>query len=480
MKKVQYSFLFFSFLFLSQDLLAWGDGDRANNGGCKFDKEIGFSGSTIYTKGDEAYIIVDMTDTRYGTTSTVYNAKTCKKVTSGNKTDSNFESLMEKRGFSLSTVVNNSSTLDNTLQNKISFAENSDVVEVKIDTIDNSTKEELNQMISNISNKNASPKIFISQSLKELLSYVSIYKQITNRINSLADEKVNYNYTLALIDKLKSLNIDINYTSNTLLTRKENLEKRILAEQERLEAEQERLETELVDKLFASSVQSIKDVPNWMNKMVQSGRENRISNYIPQVLKLKDFGKTLTPNNFLSSIEYKYILKDLELKSVSKENYHKEYGIRLNYPKKTIYLTQKPTCTNTGKTSTSEFSCGFFWVNTCVGTYAYYNCKGDTSAIARVERTLKGTTKIASALSKGWVYEPMISRYTKSTPNYSSGSSNRRYQEQQEQEELMKEQKNTARKSCLAMCEGMSTEGKGIIWDNSPQRKCKDRCWKIR
>jgi len=304
MKKVQYLFLFFSLFLFSQALLAWGDGDRANNGGCKFDKEMGFSGSTLYTKGDEAYIIVDMTDTRYGTTSTVYNAKTCEKVTSGNKVDSNFEGLMQRKGFTLSKVANNSSTLDSNFQNKISFAENSDAVEVKLDTIDNSTKEELNQIISNISNKNASSEIYISKALKELLSYSSINGQIINKVSSLADEDINYDYALALMNKLKSLNINTNNSISMLVTRKENLQKRILAEQKRIE-------TELVDKLFASSVQSIKDVPNWMNKMVQSGRENRIPNYIPQVLKLKDFGKTLTPNNFLSSIEYKYILKDL-------------------------------------------------------------------------------------------------------------------------------------------------------------------------
>jgi len=403
MKKIQYLFLFFSFLLLPQALFAWGDGDRANNGGCKFDKEMGFSGSTLYTKGDEAYIIVDMTDTRYGTTSTVYNAKTCEKVTSGNKVDSDFEGLMQKKGF-VETALNNSKNIDSTFKNKISFSNNDDEIVTKVESIDSRVSEEINNILSNISNKDITSQINISQGTKEFLTYSSVYSQIINKINSLSDEQINYDYTLALMNKLKSLNINLDASKEILL------------------AKQESLETRINDKLFSSSVQSIKDVPNWMNKMIQSGRENRISNYIPQVLKLKDFGKTLTPNNFLNSIEYKYILKDLTLQNVSKiENNDKYYGISLNYSNKTIDLTQKPTCTKTGKTSTSEFRCGFFLMNTCVGTYDYYNCKGDTSAIAKVEKTLKGTTKVATALNKGWVYEPMISRYTKS--DSSSGSS---------------------------------------------------------
>ncbi len=449
-------------------LYAWGNGDRLNDGSCKFDRETGYIGSSLYTKSNESFIIIDAGDSRYGTTSTVYNALTCEKVTSGEKSESNFSGVMQRKGFT-EIDLGSKNTLDKSFQNKITFFENSDEIRVHVEPIDSSVTEELNTLLVSLSDKSASSPINISNSAKELLGYKAFYTLFFDKLSSISKTDINYDYALSLIDTLQNNNINVDNSKGVLLAKQEELKEQIA-----------RIEKETNDKLFDSYVKGIKDVPQWINKMAQLGKQELIPDYTQTIMSLSDFGKNLNPSNFFNSIEYKYVLKDLKLKNIRKiEDDDKAYGITLEYPNKDIRLTQKPTCTSTGTTSTSEFSCGFLWANTCVGTYEKYNCKGDTSNIANIERQLRGTVKVATVLNNGWSYKHMISRYTKSTPDYSNGSSNRRYQQQQEQEKLMKEQKSIARKSCLAMCEGMSTEGRGIIWDNSPQRKCKDKCWKI-
>jgi hypothetical protein len=466
MKKIK--LLTLILIVLPYTLLAWGDGDKLSDGSCKFDLDTGYLDSALYLKDNESFLIINGGDSRYGMTSTIYDTLTCEKVTSGDSVKSNFSGLMERKGF-IEENLNSNQILNKSFQHKIKFLKNSNEIIVHVEPISSSITQELKTLLASLSDKSASSQITVSDSTREFLSYKSFYTSFFEKMDALPNSEINYAYTLALIDKLKLENVGVNGSRNLLLAKKEELNQQIA-----------RLEEDANNKMFATEVKSIQDVPQWMTKMAQLGKQDKVSKFIPTIMKLSDFGKKLTLSNFFTSTEYLYVLKDLKLNKVRKiQNNDYEYGIILDYPNKNIYLTQKPTCTSTGTTSTSEFSCGFLWGNTCVGTYAKYKCRGNTSAIANIEQQLMGTVKVATLLNKGWTYQPMISRYTKSTPNYSSSSSNRRYQEQQEQEELMKQQKNTARKSCLAMCEGISTEGKGIIWDNSPQRKCKDRCWKI-
>ncbi len=48
--------------------------------------------------------------------------------------------------------------------------------------------------------------------------------------------------------------------------------------------------------------------------MTKFGKHKLISNFRSNIMKLSDFGKNLNLNNFLTSIEYKYILKNLKFK----------------------------------------------------------------------------------------------------------------------------------------------------------------------
>jgi len=410
--KISKKILFLFILsFSPYSLSAWGGVEKLNDGSCKFDLDTGYKSSSIYIKNSESFVIIDGGDSRYGTISTVYNALTCEEVTSGEKAESNFSGLMERKGFKEVELINKS-IIDKSFQNKITILESNDNLTVHIEPIDSGVTEELKTLISMLSDMSASSQINISSSAKEFLGYPSFYTIFFDKLNGLLKKDINYNYALSLIDKLQKININVNSSKGILLAKQKQLREQIA-----------RIKKETNDKFFESSVKGINDVPRWMDKMAQLGKQELISDYIPKIMKLPDFGKKLNFSNFLTSIEYKYILKDIQLKKVweIKEDDEK-YGIALKYPTKTIRLTQKPTCKSTGQTSTAEFSCGFFWVNTCVGTYSEYNCKGSTSKIAQIERQLLGTTKVTNILKKGWKYEPMISRYTKTnSSNIPSG-----------------------------------------------------------
>ncbi len=411
-------FLFIGLLFFPYSLSAWGDGKSIGERGCKFEKESGYSNASVYLKGKEAFIIVDVTDTRYGTTSIVYNALTCEKVTSGNKADSDFSGLMAQKDFRRLDIIGKYNNIDSQFTTKVEFSEDSNSFLVHIEPIGSDVTQELKSLFASISDKSASSQINISDATKELLGYSSFYKQFFDKLSSLPKSEINYDFTLALISKLEKINVNIDSSKEALLVKQGELREEIA-----------RIEKEANDKFFESSVKSINDVPQWISKMNQLGKQELINDYIPKIIRLSDFGKNLTINNFLSSIEYKYILINMK-PYVSQYQYGSEYGLELRYKNKKITLKENGVCHSTGNITTSEFSCGFLWANTCVGTYKHYKCRADTSMIAKIERELTTTTKVANSLSQGWKYRDIISRYTKvnnyantSSRNYASPSS---------------------------------------------------------
>ena len=114
------NFLSLILVALSFTSYAWGDGDKLNDGSCKFDLETGYIGSSLYLKGNESFLIVDGGDSRYGTISTVYNALTCEKIASGDPIKSNFSGLMERKGF-IETDLNSNRVVDKSFQHKITL-----------------------------------------------------------------------------------------------------------------------------------------------------------------------------------------------------------------------------------------------------------------------------------------------------------------------------------------------------------------------
>ncbi len=231
MKTVKKDMFFSVLILLPYSLYAWGGGDRLSDGSCKFDKETGYSAFSLYIKNQKSYAIVDVSDRRYGTTSTVYNAVTCEKVTSGNKEDSNFDALMEKKGF-VYTPVTYHHTINESYQNKIDFSQNEDNIMVKVTEIDSNTATELKTLISSLSDKSASSDISLSSSAKEFLGYKQFYETYTDKLSSLSPMEINYNYALSLNDKFKIENRYVENSKNIILAKQEKMQKIILAKQE--------------------------------------------------------------------------------------------------------------------------------------------------------------------------------------------------------------------------------------------------------
>jgi len=225
------SFLFFILMILPYTLYAWGDGDKLSDGSCKFDKETGYIDSSLYLKDNEAFLIVDGGDSRYGTTSTVYNALTCEKVTSGDKTKSDFSGVMERKGF-IQTNLKLNKNIDKSFQHKITFLENSYEIMVHIEPIESSVTKELKTILASISDKSASSQIAISDSAKEFFSYIQFYSAFVKILNNLSVMEINYNYALSLNNKFQINNINTKYSKDSILSKQKEAKRIILAKQE--------------------------------------------------------------------------------------------------------------------------------------------------------------------------------------------------------------------------------------------------------
>ena len=187
--------------FFVYSLYAWGDSYKLSNGGCKFDKETGYQNISIYIKDSESFVIIDGGDSRYGTMSTVYNGSTCEEITSGEKYESDFSGVMERKGFT-EIGLNYKYIMDKSFQNKITFLENSDDLTVRIEPISNSVTQELKTLLASLSDKSVSSQINISDSAKEFLGYREFYALFLKKINSLSATEINLDYALALNSKL--------------------------------------------------------------------------------------------------------------------------------------------------------------------------------------------------------------------------------------------------------------------------------------
>ncbi|SFV64858.1 hypothetical protein MNB_SV-14-1157 [hydrothermal vent metagenome] len=239
----------------------WANGNKLSDGSCTFDRETGYKSSSLYINGgNESFLIIDGGDSRYGTISTVYNAITCEEIASGDPIKSNFSGLMRRKGF-LKTNLSSRHIIDKLFQHKITFLENSDDIRVHVEPIERSVTQELNQLLASLSDMSASSKIIVSDSAKELLGYKQFSILVLEKLNSLSISEINYDYALALTNKLnvddisedskrvifakqKEVRERLANIEKQRLAKKKDEERRILAKQEaekrKILAQQER------------------------------------------------------------------------------------------------------------------------------------------------------------------------------------------------------------------------------------------------
>ena len=75
-------------------------GDKLSDGSCQFDIGTGYRGTEVYINDKQnIYVILSFNDPRYGTRKYVYNGDTCKDLTSGDSSQTNYKNIMKKNGF---------------------------------------------------------------------------------------------------------------------------------------------------------------------------------------------------------------------------------------------------------------------------------------------------------------------------------------------------------------------------------------------
>jgi len=328
-------------ILLSQPHLlhAWGGGDKLSDGSCKFDKEIGYTGSSFYIKGNEGFVIVNGGDSRYGTTSTIYDATTCKKITSGDTYKSQFGNLFSRKGFENISIDSNK-LMDREFKSLVTSSENNDNMSIKLTPISSSITSKLNALLMPLSDKSASSSISVSDEIQTLIQNEGFIDAFDSKINELNADNINFNYALALNSK-----IDKNIKSNIL------------------------------NKYFHLNVHNISDIPKWIENMNKLGEQNSISNFSSNIIGLSGFGKNLTFDNFFNSIEYNSALKYIKPK-VEDLHQNSTYTINIQYPNKTITLSENSSCSKTGSRS-YEGGCGLFWANSCKFFEDNYSCYVD-------------------------------------------------------------------------------------------------------
>jgi hypothetical protein len=219
-------FFLFILSFFPYSLSAWGGTEKLSDGSCKFDLETGYKSSSVYIKNNESFVIIDGGDSRYGTISTVYNTLTCEEVTSGEKVESDFSGLMERKGFKEVELINKS-IIDKSFQNKITILESSDNLTVHIEPIDSSVTQELKTLLVSLSDKSVSSHINISSSAKEFLSYREFYALFSKKINNLSATEINLDYALALNSKLTVDSSIVEDSKKVILAKQEEIKIRL-------------------------------------------------------------------------------------------------------------------------------------------------------------------------------------------------------------------------------------------------------------
>lgn len=242
----KFKILFLMLMILPYALYAWGDGDKLSDGSCKFDVETGYLNSSFYLKGNESFLIMNGGDSRYGTISTIYNALTCEKVTSGDPVKSDFSGLMERKGF-IQIDLSSNKVMDKSFQHKINFSKNSDALIIKIKPIESSVTKELKTLLASLSDKSAGSNINISNSAKEFLSYIQFYNAFSEKLNSLSATEINFDYALALNKKLKT---DDN--KGVILAKQEEVKKRLA----KIEEKRKKKAIEYHEKMITTNLQA--------------------------------------------------------------------------------------------------------------------------------------------------------------------------------------------------------------------------------
>lgn len=186
----------------------------SNASSCDFDMDTGYSYTKVYINDEhKSYILIGVHDPRYGTTEYVYNGNTCESITSGSAGQSSYEHILKKNGFrqtmyqGKASRYNEIEVMDDWFGTLTTLALNpsDDKITLVTELIDSNIKNELNNALRSVANRNNN-HVMLSNNSKNMILHTNKFKRmLENKIGKLSANNINYAYTLSLLSQVNTL-----------------------------------------------------------------------------------------------------------------------------------------------------------------------------------------------------------------------------------------------------------------------------------
>ncbi|MDR2196150.1 MAG: hypothetical protein LBE50_06060 [Gallionellaceae bacterium] len=222
---------------------------------------------------------------------------------------------------------------------------------------------------------------------------------------------------------------------------------------------------------FLANVKSVQDIPGWLETARKVDPSVTIS--ITEAIAVPGFGKNLTVDNFLDSIEYRTVLKNfkpsVEIGQASTDQ--SQFSMKISYSEGySVSFAENASCKSMGQTTERRklaygeqlFNIGrwFTGATEVEEFYDNYSCQANKALLGkmkRLEQGLTGGSRSSDAFHTSWDYRVRV------------GSRDRKSDYAEEMDRC--QATDTAYKTCAAQCEGFGGSNR-----NNCLIRCSDIC----
>lgn len=184
---------------------AWS-GDKLSNDSCQFGFDASDNSAHLYVNTNQVFFVKRIEDARYGDTEEVYDALTCKQITSGVASKSNFATVMTRNNFE---EISLKSTGDKQYVNRdfsmfIELMKMNGKIKISITKPNTEQQQALNQLNARVNSSDAPP---LSDSNIKLLATDSLLQKMLNLKGNADVSMRKMTFLLALQDSSSTQNI---------------------------------------------------------------------------------------------------------------------------------------------------------------------------------------------------------------------------------------------------------------------------------
>ena len=397
----------------------FGGNKKLADGSCKFKIEAGFSWATLYVnEKQEAFLVMRIEDVRYGDMENVYDANSCKSITSGLAKDSNFSSVMAEDKFHQVAFFSGTTGVEDSIDpwfitlTSLGLDDSNKSLISKITKVDTSLSNQLSSVGSYLLGRTASLDVssiaqlennnyLESEPFKAVLKSVKSHFSVSNKQRVATLLKIRQTYKSSKLDAIVTnlVNEDLYKYFNSVPRTDALAMAKDFYDKSNAGTDVE---------LFNASVKSIADVPSWAQLMTSMGQPTNA--LLANIQTLPDFGKNVTVDNFLESTEYNYALKYFTPKITATKDL--KFGFSLSYPNSNIGLFRESNCKATTQKTERVALTGFF-NNVFVGDYydndyQDYLCSASYAGFEKVEMQITSSSSISNTFSGQWKISKLI------------------------------------------------------------------------